>query len=211
MDSLLQILLGQLSGDSLGAITNQLGVEEDTAQKAIGLALPLLIGSLNRNSSSADGAQALTSALTRDHDGSILADLAGNLMKPAVQEDGMAKCRKLDRQGYRPRLSSGHAVDGHAGAGGAWGSGQSAAREETRCSRCRLNAHTRARASRFHSAWYRPTAGHGRRWRCDRGNDQYRGDLVKQLPFEEEVISPHPEKSTSQPIGRLRLFYCQLS
>lgn len=90
MDSLLQILLGQLSGDSLGAITNQLGVEEDTAQKAIGLALPLLIGSLNRNSSSADGAQALTSALTRDHDGSILADLAGNLMKPAVQEDGMA-------------------------------------------------------------------------------------------------------------------------
>lgn len=90
MDSLLQILLGQLSGDSLGAITNQLGVEEDTAQKAIGLALPLLIGSLNRNSSNADGAQSLTKALARDHDGSILADLAGNLMKPAVQDDGMA-------------------------------------------------------------------------------------------------------------------------
>jgi hypothetical protein len=90
MDSLLQVLLSQLSGDSLGAITEQLGVDEDTAQKAIGLALPLLIGSLNRNSSSADGAQTLTNALTRDHDGSILADLAGNLAKPDVQQDGLA-------------------------------------------------------------------------------------------------------------------------
>jgi hypothetical protein len=90
MDSLLQVLLGQLSGDSLGAITDQLGVDEDTAQKAIGLALPLLIGSLNRNSSSSEGAQALTKAITRDHDGSILSDLASNLLNPAIQEDGMA-------------------------------------------------------------------------------------------------------------------------
>lgn len=90
MDSLLQTLLNQLSGDTLGSITDQLGIDEDTAQKAIGVALPLLIGSLNRNASSSDGAQALTSALARDHDGSILADLASNLTKPSVQEDGMA-------------------------------------------------------------------------------------------------------------------------
>ena len=90
MDSLLQTLLGQLSGDSLGAITDQLGIDEGTAQKAVGLAVPLLIGSLNRNSSSADGAQALTKAVARDHDGSILADLASNLMQPKVQEDGLA-------------------------------------------------------------------------------------------------------------------------
>jgi len=90
MDSLLQTLLGQLSGDSLGAITDQLGIDEGTAQKAVGLALPLLIGSLNRNSSSADGAQALTKAVARDHDGSILSDLASNLMQPKVQEDGLA-------------------------------------------------------------------------------------------------------------------------
>ena len=90
MDTLLQTLLGQLSGDSLGAITDQLGIDEGTAQKAVGLALPLLIGSLNRNSSSADGAQALTNAVARDHDGSILSDLASNLMQPKVQEDGLA-------------------------------------------------------------------------------------------------------------------------
>lgn len=90
MESLLQVLLSQLSGDSLSAITDQLGIDEETAQKAIGLALPLLIGSLNRNSSSTSGAEALTSALARDHDGSILADLASNLTKPSVQEDGMA-------------------------------------------------------------------------------------------------------------------------
>jgi hypothetical protein len=90
MDSILQTLLSQLSGDSLGAITDQLGIDEGTAQKAVGLALPLLIGSLNRNSSSADGAQALTNAVTRDHDGSILSDLASNLTQPKVQEDGLA-------------------------------------------------------------------------------------------------------------------------
>jgi hypothetical protein len=90
MDSILQTLLSQLSGDSLGAITDQLGIDEDTAQKAVGLALPLLIGTLNRNSSSADGAQALTNAVARDHDGSILSDLASNLMQPKVQEDGLA-------------------------------------------------------------------------------------------------------------------------
>lgn len=90
MDSLLQTLLSQLSGDSLSAITDQLGIDESTAQKAVGLALPLLIGSLNRNSSSADGAHALTNAVARDHDGSILSDLASNLMKPKVQEDGLA-------------------------------------------------------------------------------------------------------------------------
>lgn len=90
MDSLLQTLLSQLSGDSLSAITDQLGIDESTAQKAVGLALPLLIGSLNRNSSSTDGADALTNAVARDHDGSILSDLASNLMKPKVQEDGLA-------------------------------------------------------------------------------------------------------------------------
>ena len=90
MDSLLQTLLGQLSGDLLGAITDQLGIDEGTAQKAIGLALPLLVGSLNRNSSSADGAQALTNAITRDHDGSILSNLAGSLAQPKIQQDGLA-------------------------------------------------------------------------------------------------------------------------
>jgi hypothetical protein len=90
MDSLLQTLLGQLSGDSLDAITTQLGIDKSTAQKAIGMSLPLLIGSLNRNSSSMDGAQALTNAVARDHDGSILTNLASNLMQPKVQEDGLA-------------------------------------------------------------------------------------------------------------------------
>ncbi|TFH33972.1 MAG: DUF937 domain-containing protein [Anaerolineales bacterium] len=90
MDTLLQTLLRLLSGDSLKAITDKLGVDEASAQKAIGLALPLIIGSLNRNSSSADGAQALTNALSRDHDGSILGDLASNLGRQDLLDDGMA-------------------------------------------------------------------------------------------------------------------------
>lgn len=90
MDSLIQTLLSQLSGDTLSTITSQLGIDQGTAEKAIGLALPVLIGSLNRNSASTDGAQALTQALARDHDGSILENLAGNLGRKEVVEDGQA-------------------------------------------------------------------------------------------------------------------------
>lgn len=77
MDGLLQTLVPLLAGDTLSGISEQLGVDENKTQQAIALALPLLIGALNRNASTADGAEALTGALQRDHDGSILEDLLG--------------------------------------------------------------------------------------------------------------------------------------
>ena len=88
MDSALQTLIGSLSGDTLSQISSQLGVDEDAAQQAIGVALPLLLGALNKNSTSTDGAQALTNALQRDHDGSILQDLPSQLARKEVVEDG---------------------------------------------------------------------------------------------------------------------------
>jgi hypothetical protein len=51
------------------------------------MALPLLVSALAKNSSQPKGAQALHSALTRDHDGSILNDLSGFLKNPA-EADG---------------------------------------------------------------------------------------------------------------------------
>ncbi len=90
MDSILQSLLGQLSGETLNGVSKQLGVDSKNVEQAVGLALPMLLGSLNRNASSSDGAQALASALSHDHDGSILEDLVTNLGRQEVADDGYA-------------------------------------------------------------------------------------------------------------------------
>jgi hypothetical protein len=54
------------------------------------MALPLLIGALSRNTSSPDGAAGLAGALKRDHDGSILGDLAQAVGRPETIQDGSA-------------------------------------------------------------------------------------------------------------------------
>ena len=54
------------------------------------MALPLLIGALNRYASTPDGAQALTGPLQRDHNGSILEDLLGNLSNKKTVNNGSA-------------------------------------------------------------------------------------------------------------------------
>src|SRR5512138_1506642 len=61
----------QLGGNTLTQISQQLGTDENTAAKAVSVALPLL-GGLSRNAATPEGAAALDQALTRDHDGSVL-------------------------------------------------------------------------------------------------------------------------------------------
>ena len=91
MDSIIQLLMSQLGGGTIGQISEQLGVDESKAQQAIGMALPMLIGALNRNAaSSKSGAEALTGALQRDHDGSILDDLTQAIKKQETIDDGSA-------------------------------------------------------------------------------------------------------------------------
>ena len=62
----------QLGGNTLKQISQQLGTDENTAAKAVSVALPLLVGGLSHNASTPEGAAALDQALTRDHDGSAL-------------------------------------------------------------------------------------------------------------------------------------------
>lgn len=78
MENILEGLMGQLGNSgAVGQIAQQLGVDEGTAQNGIQAALPILLGALARNAQTDDGAQALNTALTNDHDGSILGDLGG--------------------------------------------------------------------------------------------------------------------------------------
>ena len=75
VSSILDRLNKQLGGDAVQQISRQLGVDETTASNAISVALPMLLGGLARNSTKPQGADALASALSRDHDGSVLDNL----------------------------------------------------------------------------------------------------------------------------------------
>ncbi len=77
--SVLDLVTQALGQGGSRQIGQQLGLDEDSANKAIGGAIPVLMGALARNSASADGAGSLAGALDRDHDGSILDDLGGFL------------------------------------------------------------------------------------------------------------------------------------
>lgn len=84
--SLLDMLQTQLGGDAVNRISRQLGADPATTNSAISAALPLLIGALARNVSQPDQAQSLASAVARDHDGSILDDVAGYLSRGKPSE-----------------------------------------------------------------------------------------------------------------------------
>jgi hypothetical protein len=86
MSSTLSMLLEQLTGDSLGPLSRQLGADRSSTQAAIGAALPLLFQGLARNASKPDGAALLHRALERDHDGNVLDDLGGFLRQPKTDD-----------------------------------------------------------------------------------------------------------------------------
>lgn len=77
--SILEVLSQQLDGDVVKQMSAQLGADERTVNNAITAALPMLLGGLARNSANPQGAEALSSALARDHDGGIFDNLVGFL------------------------------------------------------------------------------------------------------------------------------------
>jgi hypothetical protein len=89
MDDLMQSIVAQLSGAPMAQLGNQLGTDSRATQSAVQAALPMLLGALAKNSSSAGGADALAGALDRDHDGSILDDLGG-FLSGGAGSDGAA-------------------------------------------------------------------------------------------------------------------------
>jgi hypothetical protein len=90
MSTLVQTLANSLDDRALQQISTSLGADQGQTQRAISAALPMLIGALGRNASTAEGAQSLTAALKRDHDGSILDNLTGALARPETLQNGMA-------------------------------------------------------------------------------------------------------------------------
>lgn len=75
--SLLDDLLAQFQGGASDQIAQQLGTDSNTASNAISAALPMIVGALERNAQSPQGASDLLGALQRDHSGGDAMDLGG--------------------------------------------------------------------------------------------------------------------------------------
>ncbi len=80
MGNLLELLQGQLDDNLIDQLSNSIGSKDkkQTATAAQGI-MSTLVSALAKNASTTEGATGLLGALDRDHDGSILDDVAGFL------------------------------------------------------------------------------------------------------------------------------------
>ena len=79
--NVIELLQGQLDENLIQQLSQHIGAEstEQTEAAASGI-ISTLVAGLNKNAATPDGANALVSAIARDHDGSILEDVAGFLL-----------------------------------------------------------------------------------------------------------------------------------
>ncbi|HEX8187936.1 MAG TPA: DUF937 domain-containing protein [Pyrinomonadaceae bacterium] len=82
MNFITQMITQQIAGFAARAIAQRLGIGEVMAQRAVQVAVPLIVAALARNAARPEGAEELHQAVTNDHDGSILDNLSGYLNNP---------------------------------------------------------------------------------------------------------------------------------
>ncbi len=113
MASILEILMGQLGGDNLGQISRQVGLGEKDTAKAMPEVLGLLTEALARNSAKPEGAEALSNALARDHDGSVLDNLPDfiNRFQDGCGDGILKHVLGSQRTAVEEKLSRGSSLD----------------------------------------------------------------------------------------------------
>lgn len=79
MAELLETLQAELDEDTIRELSERIGSDEETTQRATSMLLPVLIAGLSRNVDRPEGRRELDHALERDHDGSLLDQLGGML------------------------------------------------------------------------------------------------------------------------------------
>ena len=79
--NVIELLQGQLDENLIQQLSQHIGAQstEQTEAAASGI-ISTLVAGLNKNAATPEGANALVSAIDRDHDGSILEDVAGFLL-----------------------------------------------------------------------------------------------------------------------------------
>ena len=82
MSTIFDSVLQQLGGANMSALSQQIGADEATTQKAVQAALPMLLGGMARNTANPAGAQSLGNALDQHRDGGALANLGSLIGNP---------------------------------------------------------------------------------------------------------------------------------
>jgi hypothetical protein len=79
MQTVFDALGSMLDGDGVARLSQRIGADEMQTRTALAGALPMLVAALGQNAQTGTGAASLLAALDRNHDGSILDDVAGFL------------------------------------------------------------------------------------------------------------------------------------
>jgi hypothetical protein len=81
--NVLDMIAARLGEPNVQALSQKLGTDRQQTLMAVAHSFPTLVGSLAKNAQQPEGAQSLASALDRDHNGSILANIGGHIANPA--------------------------------------------------------------------------------------------------------------------------------
>ncbi len=82
MSTIADTITQRLQGPQLQQLSQQIGADPATTERAVQTAVPMLLGGLARNSAKPEGSAALGRAL-QNHDGGLLDNLGGLLANPA--------------------------------------------------------------------------------------------------------------------------------
>ena len=88
MAGLVDLLNSDLGKNLISTASQKLGQPEDKTASALSTALPLILGGLQKNARTPEGAQGIMNALSSKHDGSILDNLGGLLGNSDILKDG---------------------------------------------------------------------------------------------------------------------------
>jgi hypothetical protein len=83
MDAVTQAILDQLSSDDVAKIAKTVGANKKKTSSALSTVLPVLVSGLAGNAVKPAGAASLFDAVAKDHDGSLLDNIADFLGNPA--------------------------------------------------------------------------------------------------------------------------------
>lgn len=86
--SVTSLLQQVMTPDNINMLSGMLGADPKTTQNAVGTAVPALLAALGKEAATPQGASALNNALAKDHDGSILDDIAGYIAAGGDLTDG---------------------------------------------------------------------------------------------------------------------------
>lgn len=87
-NNLLSLLGNVLDEKNIGQISQALGSDNSKTKKAIAAALPELLGALSKNTATSEGADNLSGALEKDHDGTILDNISDLAKDPEALKWG---------------------------------------------------------------------------------------------------------------------------